>query len=67
MTEPVIQIGASEKAIDKARATVFEILRFRCSDDLKSQALETLRSICETHAVIENCTFNGEEKARRGK
>jgi hypothetical protein len=57
----LLHIGARRKAIKAARDVVMEVLRAKDEPAVKIAAFNALASICETHATVKGCTFNGAE------
>lgn len=55
---PMLNIGATRESVLAARGVVMEIFGSPCSDELKVEALKTLRSICEIGPVtVSNNSF----------
>ncbi len=61
MNAPAINVGASVEAIAEAREAILAILQVNVADQVKIDALTTLRVLCEVkYTTIANNVFHGE-------
>jgi hypothetical protein len=64
-TKAMLYIEApKEKAILAARKTILDVLKNSKEKEVKLEALRTLRSICEVHAVVSGCHFEEHPRKR---
>jgi len=58
--QTAIEIGASKEAVKEAKVAILDIIKSQNGDDVKREALITLRTICQVNGTsISHCTFTG--------